>query len=274
MITWYMIAGFGLNIELKILSGVSDEEGDDFGLMEPGDDSDDADDSAGEELDVESNVDTEDEMNRIVKDDKRNVKYSESSGLGSKSKAIDDVNDSKKEKWGELADKIKEIADKKQKEKEKKKQKTVTFDNKINESEDEDTQSSDSDEEEEFEDEVESEGDDSGGDDDDFGDAIEDKDNDIEDEGDFENSDFDEVESEIVQDKEEFTEDIYGRLRDKDGNIVQDNKPAGGGGAYVPPAKRLQMAGTVDEKRKIQMERLQKQLKGLINRYGCKDAFV
>ncbi|XP_053374395.1 nucleolar MIF4G domain-containing protein 1 homolog [Mercenaria mercenaria] len=61
-------------------------------------------------------------------------------------------------------------------------------------------------------------------------------------------------------------EDIYGRLRDSQGNIIRDNKPAGGEGAYVPPAKRLQMAGSGDEKKRFILERLQKQLKGLVNR--------
>ncbi|KAH3692827.1 hypothetical protein DPMN_194581 [Dreissena polymorpha] len=66
------------------------------------------------------------------------------------------------------------------------------------------------------------------------------------------------------------TEDIYGRLRDSEGRIVKDNKPAGGEGAYVPPAKRMKLAGGDDEKRKLKMEQLQKQLKGLVNRLVIK----
>ncbi|XP_052096195.1 nucleolar MIF4G domain-containing protein 1-like isoform X11 [Mytilus californianus] len=56
-------------------------------------------------------------------------------------------------------------------------------------------------------------------------------------------------------------EDIYGRLRDSEGNVVTMAT-----GSYIPPAKRLAMADTMDEKKKLKMERLKKQLKGLINR--------
>ncbi|XP_076095221.1 nucleolar MIF4G domain-containing protein 1-like [Mytilus galloprovincialis] len=56
-------------------------------------------------------------------------------------------------------------------------------------------------------------------------------------------------------------EDIYGRLRDSEGNIV-----TAATGSYIPPGKRLAMADTMDEKKKLKMERLKKQLKGLINR--------
>lgn len=56
-------------------------------------------------------------------------------------------------------------------------------------------------------------------------------------------------------------EDIYGRLRDSEGNIVSKAT-----GSYVPPAKRFAMADTMDEKNKLKVERLKKQLKGLINR--------
>ena len=63
------------------------------------------------------------------------------------------------------------------------------------------------------------------------------------------------------QDSSKLKEDIYGRLRDEEGNIV---KPANTG-AYVPPARRLMMTQG-DEKKKMQLERLKKQLKGLVNR--------
>ncbi|XP_071158914.1 nucleolar MIF4G domain-containing protein 1-like [Mytilus edulis] len=56
-------------------------------------------------------------------------------------------------------------------------------------------------------------------------------------------------------------EDIYGRLRDSQGNIV-----TAATGSYIPPGKRLAMSDTMDEKKKLKMERLKKQLKGLINR--------
>ncbi|OWF40014.1 nucleolar MIF4G domain-containing protein 1-like [Mizuhopecten yessoensis] len=60
----------------------------------------------------------------------------------------------------------------------------------------------------------------------------------------------------------ELKEDIYGRLRDAQGNVVQASTVSG---TYVPPAKRLAMAGG-DEKHKIRLDRLRKQLKGLVNR--------
>ncbi|CAG5131202.1 unnamed protein product [Candidula unifasciata] len=53
----------------------------------------------------------------------------------------------------------------------------------------------------------------------------------------------------------ELKEDIYGRLRDAQGNVV---KP-GAAGAYVPPAKRAMMAGAPNEA-------LQKRLKGFVNK--------
>lgn len=52
-------------------------------------------------------------------------------------------------------------------------------------------------------------------------------------------------------------EDIYGRLRDKDGNVVSRK--------YVPPAKRLQGISLSSEK-KEELARLKKQVKGLLNR--------
>jgi hypothetical protein len=61
-------------------------------------------------------------------------------------------------------------------------------------------------------------------------------------------------------------EDIYGRLVDKSGKLV--NEATTLSIAYVPPAKRLQMASSEDEKQKIQMERTKKQIKGLVNRFG------
>ena len=51
-------------------------------------------------------------------------------------------------------------------------------------------------------------------------------------------------------------EDIYGRLRDKKGNIVQADKA----GSYIPPAKRFMMAGSQAN------EQLRKKLKGLLNK--------
>lgn len=52
-------------------------------------------------------------------------------------------------------------------------------------------------------------------------------------------------------------EDIYGRLRDKEGNLVPQR--------YIPPAKRLQTSELSSKKRE-ELARLKKQLKGLLNR--------
>ena len=78
----------------------------------------------------------------------------------------------------------------------------------------------------------------------------------------------DESDDEDASDKEEkeeapkYKEDIYGRLRDAAGNLVSEKQTTA---AYVPPGKRLQMAEG-DEKNRIKLERLRKQLKGLLNR--------
>lgn len=82
-----------------------------------------------------------------------------------------------------------------------------------------------------------------------------------EDEEDYvdESDDEDEVNDE-GQVEPEFKEDIYGRLRDKEGNIVKSPAQTG---KYIPPGKRVEIT---DEKKKIQLQRLQKQIKGLVNR--------
>lgn len=92
------------------------------------------------------------------------------------------------------------------------------------------------------------------------------EDDDDVDEEDVEVEGGDEINDELNKETE-FKEDIYGRLRDKVGNIV---KSSGQTGKYVPPGKRVQIS---DEKKKIQLERLQKQLKGLVNRYTDKMLF-
>nr|CAD7447295.1 unnamed protein product [Timema bartmani] len=58
---------------------------------------------------------------------------------------------------------------------------------------------------------------------------------------------------------DELWEDIYGRTRNKQGNIIHS------GGKYIPPHLRAQEAET-DSKKKEQLIRLRKQLKGLLNR--------
>ena len=59
--------------------------------------------------------------------------------------------------------------------------------------------------------------------------------------------------------EEELKEDIYGRLRDKKGNLVQDSK-------YIPPAKRLEMAQNADSDYQAKLQAMGKQLKGYLNR--------
>ena len=84
-------------------------------------------------------------------------------------------------------------------------------------------------------------------------------------EGDSFDEDMSESSSKKKKDKEdEYKEDIYGRLRDKQGNLITEKKTTSG--AYVPPGKRLQMASSLDAKKKLEIERLKRQLKGLVNR--------
>lgn len=59
---------------------------------------------------------------------------------------------------------------------------------------------------------------------------------------------------------EEFWEDIYGRTRDKAGNIVKVAT-----GKYVPPHMRLKNEAE-DDKKQLLLSRLKKQMKGLLNR--------
>ncbi|KAK9754512.1 NUDIX domain [Popillia japonica] len=64
-------------------------------------------------------------------------------------------------------------------------------------------------------------------------------------------------------DKTDTWEDIYGRLRGKDGAVVSDN-----GNKYIPPAIRAKMESNFseDKKRLEKLNRLKKQIKGLLNR--------
>ena len=77
-----------------------------------------------------------------------------------------------------------------------------------------------------------------------------------------ENDDEDNSDEEEKEEAPKYKEDIYGRLRDAAGNLVSEKQTTA---AYVPPGKRLQMAEG-DEKNRIKLERLRKQLKGLLNR--------
>lgn len=65
-------------------------------------------------------------------------------------------------------------------------------------------------------------------------------------------------------------EDIYGRQRDAKGNVIVDNAPAAGGsGKYIPPALRAKMVGGDSEKRKQELLKLQRKVKGLLNRLAA-----
>lgn len=98
-----------------------------------------------------------------------------------------------------------------------------------------------------------------------------------------EDSDGNESESSEKEDNEEegrerprgggVREDIYGRLRDADGNLVSESRSPGaepgGPKKYVPPALRAKMLGDSDEKRREEVLRLQKKVKGLLNRLAA-----
>lgn len=73
-------------------------------------------------------------------------------------------------------------------------------------------------------------------------------------------SELEEENEEEEEEQEEFWEDIYGRTRDKLGNIIEEFK-----GKYVPPHLRTK-SGTDDSKKREQLEKIKKQLKGLLNR--------
>ncbi|KAK9505232.1 hypothetical protein O3M35_009328 [Rhynocoris fuscipes] len=73
-------------------------------------------------------------------------------------------------------------------------------------------------------------------------------------------SEFSDVEENEKEDSEEFWEDIYGRTRDKAGNVVQESK-----NKYIPPHLR-EKSNSLDSKRKEELEKIKKQLKGLLNR--------
>jgi len=66
-------------------------------------------------------------------------------------------------------------------------------------------------------------------------------------------------------DENKYWEDIYGRLRDKKGNVIKphDQKNAPQSGKYVPPGKRL-LATSSDNS--VETEKLKRQVKGLLNR--------
>lgn len=83
------------------------------------------------------------------------------------------------------------------------------------------------------------------------------------------------VESGATDEKPEVWEDIYGRKRDKDGNVITEtkaNETESITGKYIPPHLRARMAAEsngdteMDAKRKEKLLRLKKILKGYMNR--------
>lgn len=99
------------------------------------------------------------------------------------------------------------------------------------------------------------------GDDDPFPEDQEhDADTEVSDDGDLEEDDE-------AEKQEEEWEDIYGRKRDSDGNLVKATSAAESSSKYIPPALRNKGANLEDsEKKRIALEKLKKQIKGLLNR--------
>lgn len=206
--------------------------------------------------DIESDVEEQHPKIDVISDKSSNLK-------SILSKAISEIKAEKKQvTFDKVTDKGKK-KDKDSKESKKVKTKVKIEEDKIDVSE----------EDEDMDENVDDDDDDSFEEEDENVDMYEEDEDDVEEEEDNdENEDDDDVDEEDVEveggdeiddelNKEtEFKEDIYGRLRDKVGNIV---KSSGQTGKYIPPGKRVQIS---DEKKKIQLERLQKQLKGLVNR--------
>ena len=64
-------------------------------------------------------------------------------------------------------------------------------------------------------------------------------------------------------------EDIYGRLLDKDGNVIEESKTneSTSGSKYVPPAlRKLMLLNSSDSEKKEKLKNLKRNLKGLLNR--------
>lgn len=258
----------------------SDENDSEFDEEMASDDDDYDDDSDGHNFDEKV-----EEKAKRIQDGEKQVKVSGEADMktsGVKQTNIADTGEQGKEKWEVLADRIKVLAEKKEKLK-----KSVRFaENTKGQLETSKNENSDSEEaetveksEDEFsnDDDVDDDSDniEEGSGEDDFSGDEEEEMEEYNDEGENpEDKDFDSEQPDDKSskrklkdlDKSGLKEDIYGRLRDSKGNVIEDNKASGRQGAYVPPAKRLQMAGSGDEKKKFILDRLQKQMKGLVNR--------
>ena len=79
-------------------------------------------------------------------------------------------------------------------------------------------------------------------------------------------------EDELINEPEQdviVKEDIYGRKRDAEGNILREDhdEPTSETSKYIPPALRNKMANLEDsEQKRLALQRLSRQIKGLLNR--------
>lgn len=237
------------------------EDEEEYNDDESDEDSEEGEDFEFSDEDIESDVEEQHPKIDVISDKSSNLK-------SILSKAISEIKAEKKQvTFDKVTDKGKK-KDKESKESKKVKTKVKIEEDKIDVSEEDEDMDENVDDDDSFEEEDEN------------ADMYEEDEDDVEEEEDNDdNEDDDDVDEEDVEveggdeiddelNKEtEFKEDIYGRLRDKVGNIV---KSSGQTGKYIPPGKRVQIS---DEKKKIQLERLQKQLKGLVNRYTDKKLF-
>ncbi|KAL4222707.1 Nucleolar MIF4G domain-containing protein 1 [Mactra antiquata] len=254
--------------KLKEMAEIQDPEDMDD-LMSEDDGGNNFDDEGSDGDDDEEDDDIDDLMNS---DDSNDLDDSSNKKAPSvkKMKGDGESISGEKPKWEILADKLKKLADKKNLSKKK-----VTFaeDTKAGDSDDDDNFDDDDDlsddDNDSYQDDDDDEDDDDGGEgDDDYEEEDDGNESDTMNE-DNKESGFSKVKMNLVDSETgnpDLKEDIYGRLRDTKGNVVVDNKAVGEGGAYVPPARRLQMMSGEDGKKKLQMERLLKQMKGLVNR--------
>lgn len=213
-----------------------------------------------EEMGGEEEFNDDDDDDESEEEDEEDIHFSEDdSDINEHLPKVDVISDKTDDVKSILSKAISEI---------KKERKKVTFDkdtDKIKKKDDASKESikvkkkeviiddNDDDEEDEDDEEDFDKGDKGDNDDEEIGEE-EDEDNYVD-----ESDDEDEVNDE-GQVEPEFKEDIYGRLRDKEGNIVKSPAQTG---KYIPPGKRVEIT---DEKKKIQLQRLQKQIKGLVNR--------
>lgn len=235
------------------------EDEEEYNDNESDEDSEEGEDFEFSDEDIESDVEEQHPKIDIISEKSSNLK-------SILSKAISEIKAEKKQvTFDKVTDKGKK-KDKESKESKKVKTKVKIEEDKIDVSEEDEDMDENVDDDDSFEDEDEN-ADMYEEDEDDVEEEEDNDDNEDDvDEEDVEVEGGDEIDDELNKETE-FKEDIYGRLRDKEGNIVKSSEQTG---KYIPPGKRVQIS---DEKKKIQLERLQKQLKGLVNRYTDKILF-